>query len=585
MLTIIFSILTVRIICVRDSSVYPTGLLFARRGVEADSSVSLFARYALTLFCLLFAFLSKANLVKTVSPEGVNRLAVKPVDRKTHPEYTLATTYEYNSLGQKVSETSPDAKTTRYIYNDKGQLRFSQNAKQLLDEEYSYVKYDDLGRITETGLTKLEAPKSEDGMPPAFPDLDFNMLKSSLYINANSSGAMYPYTGGTEKIVTVYDTPDNTIQYPGGKKQEFLRNRVSQAIAYDKNGEVNKTWYSYDAHGNVKWLAQKAGTLPANYIGYEYDLISNKVTKVKYNENFFHRYSYDEDNRITKVETSVGGNLWDRDAEYTYYPHGPLKRVVIGEDWIQGMDYTYTINGWVKAINSPNLIASEDPFRDGTTGSEVAADEFSEVLGYHENDFTRTGPLLANASNKYHLSTTRNLYNGNISTITSKIGSSSSDIYPGTLTGNSYTYDRLNRITASDLSVFNSNTNAFGATQNYSERFKYDGNGNIDIVKRNANPSVIEGNTNPEMDDLGYDYYPNTNKLKRINERTTSALNDKLQDLTQQVDDNYVYDEAGYLKEDKAENLKFVWTFHGKISEIFPISSTGRSKATHQIYI
>ncbi|HEX8549065.1 MAG TPA: hypothetical protein VF691_19015, partial [Cytophagaceae bacterium] len=35
---------------------------------------------------------------------------------------------------------------------------------------------------------------------------------------------------------------------------------------------------------------------PANFL--TYDLISNKVTKVKYNEQFFHRYSYDEDNRL-----------------------------------------------------------------------------------------------------------------------------------------------------------------------------------------------------------------------------------------------------------------------------------------------
>ncbi|HEX8548163.1 MAG TPA: RHS repeat-associated core domain-containing protein, partial [Cytophagaceae bacterium] len=520
------------------------------------------------------------NLVKTVPPEGVNKLKVKPTNRNTHPNYTLATTYEYNSLGQKISETTPDAGITKFIYNDKGQLRFSQNIKQLFNNEFSYVKYDDLGRITETGLSKLLIVENTSGVPapPPMPEQDFNILKQPEYINANSNGEMYPFTGATERTVTIYDTQDYEVVYPTGLKQEFLRNRVSQAIAYNKNGVTSKTWYSYDAHGNVKWLAQKTDDLPTNFIGYEYDLISNKVTKVKYNEQFFHRYSYDEDNRLVKAETSIGGYLWDTDASYTYYAHGPLRRTEIGEDRLQGVDYTYTINGWLKAINSPNLVPSEDPWKDSYAQSEVAADEFSEVIGYHENDFTRTGPLLASSTNKYYLPTTKNLYNGNISTVTGKIGSGADGSYPNTLTGNAYTYDRLNRITSSDFNVYNSTTSTFGSTDSYSEKFKYDGNGNITSVKRNAYASAISGNTNAEMDDLGYDYYPKSNKLKRINEKTTSGLNSKLQDLTQQVEENYVYDDAGYLIKDLAENLEFVWTYNGKISEMIPISSTGKFK-------
>jgi RHS repeat-associated protein len=255
-----------------------------------------------------------------------------------------------------------------------------------------------------------------------------------------------------------------------------------------------------------------------------------------------------------------------------------LRRTEVGEDRLQGVDYTYTINGWLKAINSPNLLATEDPWTDGYAQSEVAADEFSEVIGYHENDFTRTGPLLANAGNKYYLPTTRNLYNGNISTLTSKIGSSTDGSYPNTLTGNAYTYDRLNRITGSDFKVFNTTAGNFGSTDNFHEDFKYDGNGNITKVTRNGFSTAVPNNSNAQMDKLVYDYYPNTNKLKRINETTTSPLNSKLQDLTQQVDENYVYDEAGYLKFDKAENLEFKWTYNGKISEMIPISSTGKYK-------
>ncbi len=64
-------------------------------------------------------------------------------------------------------------------------------------------------------------------------------------------------------------------------------------------------------------------------------------------DQFTHRYTYDRDNRLSAVHTSHDGVLWERDAEYEYYPHGPLRRISMGRDSVQGIDYTYTINGWL----------------------------------------------------------------------------------------------------------------------------------------------------------------------------------------------------------------------------------------------
>lgn len=125
-----------------------------------------------------------------------------------------------------------------------------------------------------------------------------------------------------------------------------------------------------------------------NYLGYEYDLLSSKVTKVKYNEyykdRFFHQYGYDAENRLTEVQTSTNGKQWDTDARYSYYAHGPLRRIELGEDKLQGIDYTYTLDGKLKAINSPNLFVGQDPSRDGV--NDFAADEFAQTLHYHEGN-------------------------------------------------------------------------------------------------------------------------------------------------------------------------------------------------------
>ncbi|MEZ4827676.1 MAG: hypothetical protein R3C61_15550 [Bacteroidia bacterium] len=41
--------------------------------------------------------------------------------------------------------------------------------------------------------------------------------------------------------------------------------------------------------------------------------------------------------------------IWDQDAKYKYYLHGPLARVELEEDLIQGLDYVYTLQGWMQA--------------------------------------------------------------------------------------------------------------------------------------------------------------------------------------------------------------------------------------------
>jgi len=67
---------------------------------------------------------------------------------------------------------------------------------------------------------------------------------------------------------------------------------------------------------------------------------------------FYHQYSYDAENRITRCTDQ---QRFDRMAErrglYTYYRHGPLARVEIGDLQLQGIDYAYTVQGWLKSIN------------------------------------------------------------------------------------------------------------------------------------------------------------------------------------------------------------------------------------------
>jgi hypothetical protein len=87
-------------------------------------------------------------------------------------------------------------------------------------------------------------------------------------------------------------------------------------------------------------------------IVYRYDLISANVNHVAYNphnlDESYHRYSYDAENRLILAELSLDSVHWETESRYQYYKHGPLARTVIGGQQVQGIDYAYTLQGWLK---------------------------------------------------------------------------------------------------------------------------------------------------------------------------------------------------------------------------------------------
>lgn len=61
------------------------------------------------------------------------------------------------------------------------------------------------------------------------------------------------------------------------------------------------------------------------------------------------------------METSADAQNWHTDARYFYYPHGPLQRVELGDHLVQGTDYAYTLQGWLKGINGDRLNPLQAP--------------------------------------------------------------------------------------------------------------------------------------------------------------------------------------------------------------------------------
>ncbi|OWP79660.1 hypothetical protein BWK62_00010 [Flavobacterium oreochromis] len=559
----------------------------ALKVTENFSQISYDKEYQYTLYY----YDQAGNLIQTVPPQGVNRMnnltdaehkaintireATTPGDHmredegnnaRVAPEHGLKTQYKYNSLNQLIWQKTPDGGETRFAYDKLGRIIASQNAKQKPLNYFSYTKYDGIGRIIEAGeihaddkylitdngkLTEKSNPNPVD---------QFN---ETLYSKFEVTRTKYDQTPGT---AITFNTPAENMfkrvaavfyydQYPGDKNELNYKNAI---------------YYNYDIHGNVSELVNHSNDLGLdNYEGnqgvkrvvYDYDLISGNVNKVTYQpkapDQFIHQYTYDADNRIQEVKTSKDGVIWERDASYKYYDHGPLARTEIGDKKVQGLDYLYTLQGWLKTVNGESV--SSDPGKDGL---DVAQDAFSFALNYYKGDYKSAGgttldKTIFNYSRGAHaMENNKDLYNGNIKEMVTTLTDHNQK--PVAAAYNHYSYDQLNRITGFTSELL------FDAKKTLTGTYSYDKNGNINTARLEA---LKRDNSVKLMDDFTYRYKPGTNQLDHVEDTVAPGEFDV--DIDNQKEGNYQYDAIGQLTKDIGENIKNIeWRVDGKVKSI-----------------
>jgi hypothetical protein len=525
----------------------------------------------------LYYYDQAGNLIKTVPPAGVVRSynptwisqvrTARANGTALLPAHTLVTNYRYNTLNLAMAQQTPDAGISDFWYDRLGRLVLSQNAKQLAEgTNYSYTLYDAIGRITEVGQinTGVGAVTTNTTKVPA---------SWAAWLASNATNR-YQITN------TVYDVAGPGIISPWLiQNPSTLRNRVSYStITPGQKGStpVYGTYYNYDIAGNVSSLLQDygassvMGTSGQEYkrVDYNFDLISGKVNSVGYQlgkpDAFMHYYQYDAENRLTDVYSSADSVTVEHEAHYTYYAHGPLARALIGANQVQGIDYAYTLQGWLKSVNSTTLNPVNDMGQDGNIANQaqqyIGQDAYGYSLQYFEGDYNPIigGSFLSGA--KTALGTAyKGLYNGNISSMAVNIGVlNNPKLY-------NYEYDQLNRITG--MVTFNGTNTGLNlwsgtlpSTTDYQETASYDPNGNIQTYVRNGYSGV-----NTQMDNLTYHYNAGTNKLNYIVDAVASG--NYPNDLDNQSTNNYTYDAAGNLLTDQLAGVtaNMTWSVYGKL--------------------
>lgn len=316
----------------------------------------------------LYFYDQAGNKIQVVAPQEVRVLSAAQINAVkkgdvVKPDYRFVTQYSYNTIGKSVSTVTRGGRTMN-IYNAVGQLKVSQTSQQHLDLKYAYYRYNQVGRMIEVGeMTskkniKAIAALAEDS---SFPSKDQFIL---------------------DNISTTYFGSTDTIASPSFI-QENVQNRIAQRRTISGTDTV-RTYYSYDAGGNTKALLQQTPGLEDKLTTYLYDQGSRQLNSVFFQygktDQLLQCYSYNSDRSLKSATSSTDGFIWNQEARYYYYAHGPVARVELGEYRIQGQDYYHTLQGWMKGLNIPTEGNSAD-------GTNTGRDVFFYDVAYFKDDY------------------------------------------------------------------------------------------------------------------------------------------------------------------------------------------------------
>ena len=258
-------------------------------------------------------------------------------------------------------------------------------------------------------------------------------------------------------------------------------------------------------------------------LDYEYDQAFRLLEEVHYqsgqSDAYHHRYCYDANNRLTRVLTNSAGGIWEEDRRAFYRFDDLIARAELGDYKVQGSDFSYTLPGWLKGVNSATLQSERDPGNDGATSTldpynqlhrRMARDACGTSLYYHADDyqsikdFSQVNHFYTDLPSQNGLSYDAfegspivGLYDGNITAQQTALTGENGTLMDYVVKG--YRYDQAMRLTTAKTAMeaaSNSGSNSVlsanywdedsGSTDDYLVSLTYDRNGNINTLLRNG---------------------------------------------------------------------------------------------------
>lgn len=446
---------------------------------------------------------------------GLLRCVLQPMATDpTSTEYCFF--YKYDSRHRMTDKKVPGSDWVWMIYDNRDRLVLTSDGNSRGEspdsDKWFYTKYEALNRPSETGNIVFSAIVSRSTLQSHYENsIEFYTANSTsiapqerMVYDADSADLLYsicPFSANT--LATTAERAPSTKGLLVAKQSS----KIQQGITY--NLTLIEVYY-YDKYGRVIQTVKK------NHLGYierisnDYNFAGQVIqTLTDYIVSpyvyIYTYYKYDHRGRLIQTDYQVdrtGSNEEPRTvvSAMVYNEAGQLKTKYLhsqnGLAFLQKIDYTYNIRGWLTGINDPGLTVENDRFglklyynrnTDGSTAywnGNIRAEKWGSG-GYRNQVNTYYDPVNRITNGNYptgsnptysFLSTYAYDKNGNFKNLTRR------GLTGGFIDQITYGYkgNNSNRLDyATDASGDVASVEDFPGTLTDTNHFQYDANGNL----------------------------------------------------------------------------------------------------------
>ncbi|MEM9917258.1 MAG: DUF6443 domain-containing protein [Bacteroidota bacterium] len=386
---------------------------------------------------------------------------VQVVPPNTTKDSPLTFKYEYDGADNISRKYLPDQNNwSRYVYDERNLMVGSQDPNQALAGRWVVNKYDNYGRLAQSGFYNNPSP-------PDPQSLVINELLLSHLYDGTACGLSNPnYVGKRCKTSTRILGSNDWLEVHSSYDNFGRLERTSGNHLLNLNAGSEVVDYSYDWGGNITQTSRTH--TPSS---------GPSLTIVEQNR-------YDHVGRAYQYFHQINGGPLQEISHISYTERDQIKTKQLGKvgsTYLESCDYGYLPNGFLAHINQPDKL-----------GNHV----FALQLIY---DQSYSG--LATTSQK----------NGNISGMVWKTQG-------GDRQGYRFGYDNWNRLQTAQHTNLSEQIGG-----RYDCSYSYDQRGNLLSLNRTGRyHNGLEWETLP-IDALTYSYYNNTNRLQTIDDAINNS--------------------------------------------------------------
>ncbi|WP_460586071.1 RHS repeat-associated core domain-containing protein [Hymenobacter arcticus] len=554
------------------------------------------------------------NLRLVISPEGVNTLVANPGSTLTEDFLrSWCFRYEYDGRHRVIRKQVPGTDPVALVYNQRNQVVLTQdgNQQQTRTGEWSFVKYDGLGRSIMTGSYKTDPNSTQatlqdnlDAETVFAEQMDnttgigYTLTKAFPRVTLTNANAGVALSENNLLTVTYYDRYDAPLLannpalacslatglwlpvprgLPTGTSTRTLAldgtvgNWLTSTSYYDKNYQVvqaieqnqlsgvNTQWMEYDFMGKLLASTTSITQGGSNSVGYKdtkkFTYYGNGLPK----ETFQQVYNTTTNPASAQPEILLVKKGYNElnllIAKYLHSADGT------GSKFLQKVDYRYNIRGWLTHINNRDLDNNnieQSPgvyVQDRSEPGIADPDLFGLELVYNNAEF-------AGAVSQY---------NGNIAQAMWQTRNSDPNVTKNNkLRAYNYNYDPTSRIAGAQYTTLaNTGWDITKQRVDFSvSNIKYDGNGNLLSMTRQGTTSG--GDADPQkniIDQLTYSYkrminnkLVGSNQLLGVDDaapanQATHDFKDNGSSYNPSGNPEYTYDQNGNLTSDANKGI------------------------------